>query len=324
MDKQLLKKIKDIYSLSETISAEKVEKGFLSENYKISTRDKDYFLKKYRFEDKGKIQEVHSSKKYFSEGGIPVIMPIETKDERTFFEYGGSYFALFPFVSGLQPERGDFSNEMIISLGKTLGQIHLLGRKSPLKMKRVFSGWDKEESLQTAQFIEDKLSKVEDKSDFDVLAQKVVAFKRELIEKNNINFSDLHLESDHLIHGDYLDQNVFFDKEGSIKYVFDFEKTKLEPRTQELFRSATYSFLDTDFDEISIKNVKLYIKSYLEVYPMEEQELKDGLIAHYLKSVHSFWVEEEHYLKNNNRVDLFLEHNYKRLRFMSERLEDLL
>jgi hypothetical protein len=30
--------------------------------------------------------------------------------------------------------------------------------------------------------------------------------------------------------------------------VFDFEKTSYEPRTQELFRSATYSFLNTDFD----------------------------------------------------------------------------
>ena len=54
----------------------------MSENYKISTKDKDYFLKKYRFNDKEKIQEVHSSKKYFCEGGIPVIMPIETEDEK--------------------------------------------------------------------------------------------------------------------------------------------------------------------------------------------------------------------------------------------------
>lgn len=100
--------------------------------------------------------------------------------------------------------------------------------------------------------------------------------------------------------------------------------TRNEPRTLELFRSATYSFLNTNFNDVSIKDIKLYIKSYTEVYPITKDDLKNGVMAHYIKLMHSFWVEKEHYFNNNTRPDLFLDVNYKRLKFLSERFEDLI
>lgn len=324
LDQSLLKIITLKYSLSEIVLTQRIEKGFLSENYKVSTRQEDYFLKKYRFDNEAKIKEIHSVKKYFSEKGIPVILPLSTKDEETCFEFDGSYFALFPFVTAVQPERGKLTPNMIISLGKMLGKIHLAGKDCNLKLSESFIGWDKQKGLETVQVLENKLDEIKNKSDFDSIAEKNIKLKKRLIIDNNIKFSDLNLKIDHVIHGDYLDYNVFFDDKGNIKHVFDFEKTKIAPRTQELFRSATYSFLNTDFDEVSISNIKLYIDSYLEVYPMSKEESENGLLAHYLDSIHSFWVEKEHYLKNNQRVDLFLEWNHKRLVFMSERLKELL
>ncbi len=324
MNQALFEKVKETYGIPGIVTFEKVQKGFLSENYKISAEGQNYFLKKYRFEDEEKIKEIHSVKSYFSEGGIPVIMPIRTADDKTFFEHEKSFLALFPFVSGLQPERGNLTDKMISSLGAMLGRIHLLGKGSPIKTMDAFAGWNKESALQTVKALEDRIRQIEKKNEFDMLAQQVIALKKELINKNAVNLSDLSLRNDHLVHGDYLDQNVFFDENGEVKHVFDFEKTQTEPRTQELFRAATYSFLNTDFDGTSIKNMRLFIKSYLDVYPMDERELKDGLMAHYVKTMHGFWVEKEHYLKNNNRVDQFLELNFKRLKFTSERLGDFL
>lgn len=312
------------YSLSAVTSIEKIEKGFLSENYKISTEDQSFFLKKYRFNNEERIREIHSVKYYFSENGIPVILPITNSDKTTFFESDVSYFALFPFVTGIQPERGTLTQNMIDSLGRMLGKIHLAGKKCDLKLNDSFAEWNKQKALETVSILENKLSGIVDKNSFDMLAEKNIKLKKRLITENNIDFSDLHLNIDHVIHGDYLDFNVFFDENENIKYVFDFEKTEIAPRTHELFRSATYSFLNTDFDNKSIKNIQVYINSYLDVYPMSKEELKNGLTAHYFGSVHNFWVEKEHYLKNNQRVDLFLELNYKRLLFMSERLEEFL
>lgn len=324
MELGLLQKVRDSYRLTEILSTEKIEKGFLSENYKITTSDQDYFLKKYRFDDEKRIQEIHSVKLFFSEGGIPVIMPVLSQDGRTFFEHENFYFALFPFVSGLQPERGHLSNGMIISLGQTLGKMHILGKESTLEIKDVFSGWDKDKSLETIRLLQERLGHIEEKSPFDHLALETLNFKEGFIRKNVIKLTDFDLRNDHLLHGDYLDQNVFFDEQGNVKNVFDFEKTEIGPRTQELFRSATYSFLNTDFDETSVKNVRLYLSSYREIYPMEEKELREGLMAHYIKSMHTFWIEKEHYLKSSDRVDVFLEPHYKRLKFLAERKDDLL
>lgn len=323
IDKDLVKKVYELYDFKVT-SLEKVEKGFLSENYKLSTDKDAYFLKKYRFDNEDKIKDIHSVKHYFSDGGVPVIMPIKTLSNATYFEHEKSYFALFLFVSGLQPERGALSDEMIVSMGKMLGKIHLLGKDSDLKLHDEFSGWNKEDALKTASILIETISKVENKTDLDELALQTVLFKKSLIEKNDTKYEDLGFTSDHLIHGDYLDQNVFFDDKSEIKHVFDFEKTKYEPRTQELFRSVTYSFLNTEIIDTSIKNMKLYISSYREVYPIGKEEMINGLMAHYIKSMHGFWVEKEHYLKDNDRVDLFLELNYKRLKFTSENIDVLI
>lgn len=321
---ELFEKINNLYNIPNIISGEKIEKGFLSENYKLSTSTRAFFLKKYRFNNEDRIKSIHSVKKYFNDGGISVIMPIEMKSGSTYFEHDGAYFTLFPFATGLQPERGGLNDNMIISMGKVLGKIHLLSKDGTLKISKTFSDWNKGRALETADILLNKINQIENKTDFDELALKTILFKKSLIEDNNIKYEDLELTSDHLIHGDYLDQNVFFNDNSEVKYVFDFEKTRYEPRTQEIFRSATYSFLNTDFNETSIENMKLYIKSYREVYPIEKEEMKNGLIAHYIKSMHGFWVEKEHYLKNNDRVDVFLGLNYKRLEFTSENINILI
>jgi len=319
---ELFEKINNFYNIGIT-STEKIEKGFLSENYKLSTDKDSYFLKKYRFDNEDKVKDIHSVKQYFTDGEVPVIMPIKTTLNSTYFEHNNSYFTLFPFVSGLQPERGTLSDEMIVSMSKMLGKIHLLGKDSTLKLSSGFSGWNKKEALKTADTLATTISQIGNKTDFDELALKTVLFKKSLIEDGDTRYEDSNLISDHLIHGDYLDQNVFFDDSYGVKYVFDFEKTKYEPRTQEIFRSATYSFLNTDFSEISITRMRLYIKSYREVYPIGKEEMKNGLMVHYIKSMHDFWVEKEHYLKGNGRVDVFLELNYKRLEFISENIDAL-
>lgn len=128
---QILLKLNQLYGINVS-SFKKVEKGFLSDNYFLSDGIKNFFLKKYRFDNSNRIAEVHFSKKYFADGGIPVILPISLLDGKTFFECDTAYYALFPFVEGRHFERGDLSESAIISLGQMLGKIHLLGKESKL------------------------------------------------------------------------------------------------------------------------------------------------------------------------------------------------
>jgi len=124
-------------------------------------------------------------------------------------------------------------------------------------------------------------------------------------------------------HGDYLDHNVFFGPNDQVSYVFDFEKTDYSPRTYELFRSLMYSFLSGDILDEDVVRAKLYLQSYLEIYPISKDELSRGLRLFYLKSIHGVWVESEHYLKENVRVDEFLLNDLQRIKYLSENYEYL-
>lgn len=319
---ELLKQINELYGLK-VHSFEKVTKGSLSENHVLVEGDKKYFLKRYRFDKKEKIEEVHLAKKYFSDGGIPVILPIVNNENKTFFCFENGYFALFPFISDKEIERGTLPDEAIISLGEMLGRIHLLGKIAKLPISDKFKTWEKEKMLTHIKLIEAEINKKEILSDFDKLAMKNIKMKRELLCGVLEEYSNLNMPSDHLIHGDYLDTNVFFNDDNEVSYVFDFEKLKYAPRLYELFRSAMYDFLYGEVTEEKIREAKLYIESYMNVYPTRVSELKEGLKFYYVKTAHGLWVEYEHYLKNNNRVDQFLITDFQRVKYLSENLEEL-
>jgi len=318
----LLAKINELYGLC-LHSSEEVTKGFLSENHILIQDDAKYFLKRYRFKNKERIEEIHSAKKYFADGGIPVILPIVDKKGTSFFLFDNGYFALFPFVSDKQFDRGTLTSRAIVSLGETLGRIHLLGKNADLPIKEKFKPWNKEEALEKIEAIHFKIKQRPNLTEFDKLASESIETKRHLIQENSIIYEDLDLPSSHLIHGDYLDQNTFFNSNDNVSYVFDFEKTDYSPRTYELFRSLMYSFLSDNVTTEDINKAKLYLNSYFKIYPCIKDELSRGLKLFYSKSIHSVWVENEHYLKGNNRADELLLNDFQRIKYLSEHFEKL-
>lgn len=318
----VLEKINNLYGIQLSFY-EKVDKGFLSDNYIVSNDTEKYFLKKYRFKDPKRIENVHSSKKYFSAGGIPVILPIKLLNGDTFFENAGAYYALFPFINGKHLERGTLTNSAIISMGETLGKIHLLGKKSTLEINDYFKIEDREKVFKKIDDILNKIKEKESLDEFDKTALENIELKKKLILENPDTFESLGLKCDHLIHGDYLEHNIFFDEKDCVEYVFDFEKTGYAPRTFELFRSMVYSLLTENASQKTLDDSRIYIEAYNNVYQISKDDIDKGLRLFFLKTIHSFWVEDEHYLKNNNRVDHFLFTDANKIKYLSENLQKI-
>lgn len=318
---KLIQKINELYGL-QVHSSEKVTKGFLSENHIIYQNDAKYFLKRYRFDNKERIEEIHSAEKYFADGGIPAILPVFNKEGETFFCFEEAYFAVFPFISDKQLDRGLLTDTAVKSLGETLGKIHLLGKRAKLAIKERFKPWNKKNAIEKIEAIHLEIKKKSNLGDFDILALESIQAKKRLIQSNLTTYEDLNLPSDHLIHGDYLDHNVFFGADDKVSFVFDFEKTDYSPRMYELFRSLAYAFLSNSVADDDIKRAKLYLNSYLAVYPAPADELARGLKLFFLKSIHGLWVEGEHYLKNNDRTDEFLPNDFQRIKYLSENFKD--
>ena len=319
---EIILKINKLYNI-QIHSTDKVEKGFLSENYILTDISKKYFLKRYRFNIEEKIIEIHTAKQYFADGGIPVILPILNNEQKTYFYFEGGYFALFPFIDGSHIERDSLTETATISLGEMLGKIHLRGKESTLPRKDVFTGWDKEKLIARADQLIAIINEKEELNEFDRNALEGVNFRKKLIESNTAVFEDLGIPSNCLIHGDYHDTNIFFDDSGNVEYVFDFEKVTYAPRVFELVRSMIFMFFDGTMEKQKIALARLYIESYSKIYPISKEELQAGFKLFYLRQLHGFWVETEHYINKNYRVDHFLSSGYKSAKYLSENLDEL-
>lgn len=318
---KLQKKINNLYGINVS-SFERVVRGFLSENYFLKDGQKKFFLKKYGFNNTKRVTEIHTSKRHFADGGIPVILPISLLDGNTFFTYDNSHYALFPFVDERQSERGFLTDTEIISLGKMLGQIHLLGKNTILPIEKKTKPWNKEKTLANIETIRLEINKKTTLTDFDKLALENINLKKHLMLSTSTTYEDLNLPNDHLIHGDYSDQNVFFNNSNEVSHVFDFDRTCYSPRMYEFFKSMTYSIMSSNINDGDIEKAKLYLNAYLEIYPTSKDEIVNGLRFFYIKAIHRVEIENENYIKNNNRLDRFLIDDFKKIQYLSSHLQE--
>ena len=288
--KDILIKIKLLYGIN-VASFERVTKGFLSDNYFITDEKTKYFLKKYRFDNADRIFEIHSVKHFFANGGIPVILPISSLNGTTFFEHDGGYYALFPFIDGKHFESGKLPRSAVESMASMLGKIHLLGKDAKLNVSESFKIENREITLRKIDNILSIINSKNNKDDFDKMALKNIELKRDLLLNSNQTIDQIGLKNDHLIHGDYLDQNLFFDDKDRVKYVFDLEKSNYSLRTFELFRSMFNSIFLFEDTGVDLEKASIYLRSYSAVYPISVDELRKGLQLYFLKIINGFWVE---------------------------------
>ncbi|HBI17665.1 MAG TPA: hypothetical protein DDY52_06020 [Candidatus Moranbacteria bacterium] len=133
-----------------------------------------------------------------------------------------------------------------------------------------------------------------------------------------------------MVHGDFHEENLFFDKNGKVVAVFDWEKTNTYPRVLEVFRAMWFLCFYDGYSGKRFKRAKIFLRKYDETYPLNKKELRNGIEAWYLNQLHSAWVLDEVYIKNNSRVKVlfksyvtFLNYQSKNLEKFSERILNL-
>ena len=317
---ELKNNIIDLYEeISEIVSTVKVVEGYLSQNYILNTSQNRYFLKQYRdsFQEED-IIDVHNVIKFFVGKGVPAILPLKTKRGTSYFIFNSRIYSLFPFVEAKIGDRGNIQEKGIVSLAEALAKIHLLSfKKLPLSIKSRQGAIDRDGFLRIYPEIVRIIQSKEEKEPFDNLSLEVLEVKKSIVDKNSEKVKKLQIKRDHLLHGDYHEKNVFFDDNGEVKFIFDWEKTEIGDRFHELVRSMNFVCLDGSYEKENIDKARLYIQTYNSLYPIEKKDFIEGLEDYYLKQAHSLWIERTHYLENSKRVDCFLERELAALRYFS-------
>lgn len=320
----LIIKINTIYNLGEEVKFfGVVEGGFLSENYVLKNKKEKFFLKKYRPSlDLNRIREVHKVKKFFYQNKIPVIFPYKTRSGRTFFVWERNYYAIFPFVEGRQINMIKARKLEIKSLAELMAQIHILTKSkfAQLINPRIFD-WDKNEFLREAEKILKIIESKNNKDKSDKVAIKLINQKIKLAEKNKAQYTDFCFERSHILHGDFHERNIFFNKDKKVIGIFDWEKANFGPRVFEIVRALEIIFFNYGYSKKIFYQVGIFLKKYNNLYPIRKEELRNGLLAWYLNQVHSLWVLNEIYIKYNDRVKPLLDKHRMFINYQSKNLD---
>ena len=102
-------------------------------------------------------------------------------------------------------------------------------------------------------------------------------------------------------------------------HIFDLEKTVYAPRVYELVRAIDYICLNAN----NLKKAGIYLKAYRQVYPLSDKEFRKGFLYYHMKGIHTFWIEENHYLNNNARTDVFYKNDHEKTIYFSNNFEKL-
>lgn len=318
------------YSLAEIQEVRPVTAGFLSQNWVLQTARGSFFLKQYRFTAETRIHGVHASKFFFAEAGVPVVLPLVGRNGRSFFlnAHNNKFYALFPFVAARQPQRGALTHDELTHIATQLAKLHRVGQgKKIAGLPTVSQVWRRQNFSADAAKILAIIQQKRQKTPFDQLAAKKIRLKQTLADKIHFAYADLGLVHDCLIHGDYHTDNLFVDEDGAVTAVFDWEKSGHSHRLLELIRSAEFSCFSPSqgygfmANEAHFAAGSTYFRAYHQAFPFAADQLEAAFLAHFGKRTFSLWVEREHYLQNNRRVDTFLTSEKTFLSYFAENFE---
>ena len=319
-------KVLDLYrDVGEIVESKKVTEGYLSNNRIISNKNQKFFLKQY---EQGytieHIESIFKASEFFSSKNLPIIMPIKNSLKQLYFQIDSDIYALFPFVESNTVDRYHIKKENIISLAETLAKIHLLSSNGvPIQIDRYQKTANKEKFLNIHAEIMDVLKAKKELNKFDKLALKSLELKKSTVtSSSDTENQSISTYFNHLLHGDYHEKNMFFDRFGKVEYIFDLDKTKIGNRLSELIRSMDYICLNTDYHSTkNLEKAKLYIHTYRKIYPFDKKDFEIALKEYYVKHAHSLWIESTHYLENSNRVDHLLQYEINTLDYLPKNFE---
>lgn len=315
--------LKKNYDIDHIERVQKVNKGFLSNNVFIYTKKDKFFLKQNRSEVVYMLHEIEKAEDFFAQGGFPVLLPIPTKKGKKHVEYNKNYYTLYPFIKEKIIEVGHLTKEHLYNLGKFLAQMHQYSIDHQIEYQDTpgyKDDWDKNKTISKLNEILDIVKEKSDKN--SEIYKKSIDFKKKYIKSNTTTFDKLKIEDFFLVHGDFHSNNIFFNKRKEIVSVFDFEKTKVASIAVEFARAAFLVCFNHSYSANNFRRFAYFWNGYNCERQMTKSFLKKGFIVVVNKLFHSYWFEQEKFIKSNNRLDELYKENYKSLKYFSAHEKD--
>jgi|GEM_PF-2212361 len=319
--KNLIEEVNKLYIFSRPIRfLKKIQKGYLTSNFVIGNGKEKYFLKEYR-DNVLRVKNTHVAKEFLAKKGIPVILPLKNKRGKTFFVRDKKVYGIFPYVIGKQFQRLKVPRKNLEAAGELLAKIHLLSKDGvDIGIRKRRFVVNRKISMEKARNVLKIIKEKKHKTEFDKMVLEHLASRAECIRNNLIRVNARKLGKNHIIHADYHESNMFFTG-NKISYLFDWEMVSSAPRVMEIARFLDFFCFYGNYEKRNFLMAKNYLKAYHKIYPIEEEELLNGLIVWFYHKLHIMWSLEEYYIYNKKKSKKFIEQEMKSFQYYSESLE---
>lgn len=299
-----------------------LDSGFRCLNLAFTSGSSRFFLKQYREKEAHRMQEAKRAEQWFSDHGVPIILPIKTKEGETVIRCEEHWYSVFPFVEGAPSHPQDLTPHHVASLGLLHGKLHRLGSQADASTYSDFRFWDREAFYRDVQLIEAYVQEHPLSSQEEVLALEHVRVQEQFLRHADQGPKMFGLPFTHLLVDDFIYTNVFFDEQGNIKRVYDIERTGMGPRAYDLARSLFITCFDDGWDEKNFEFARIYVKAYQTVYPITRAEFRQGVELYTYYFMYLLWIEKAILLKGSIRHRLLIHPSCARLEhFLGDREE---
>ncbi len=292
--KALNTQLEFLFGIDVVSSFVEVQKGLLCRNFSFEHAERKYFLKLYTRSTGETIKQIKAAEVYFSDRGIPIVLPVMTRQGEYAFMFEGKWFSLFPFVDTSTPSAKDLNGLTIMSLGKMLAKLHRAGKEADLEKFDPFRFWNVDQFLSDAKKIEELVLKEGISNEAERLAFANIKLQKEYLEQTKKKSpEEFNLSFDCLLHGDFIYTNTFVDEKGEVLMTYDLEKTGVGPRAYDLARSVFISCFDDGWKEKNYEFARMFLQSYNKEYPISNEELEAGIRMYVTHFMHMSWLESK-------------------------------
>lgn len=294
--------------------------GFSAENTFLHCDGVDYVLKCFRTGDVKKILHLEASANLLYESGLPVPLSLKGRDGKGYFEVAGRFYSILPKVSGMTLHEPDLDDASLQQAGKCLGIIHNIRDYETIGRNpdgSLLSGKVNEESIIAA------LNSNPIDETIDAKTRSLLSIKRAIIEKYSSLIDTSFADKIALIHGDYHNQNLIFNSNGTIAALLDFELVDIGSPQRDIMSFIHLACCNTGYQPMNIEKVKSFLAGYRMVRSLAKSDLKNGMFDWMVRMSHSLFIEASVYIEGYTGLTMLITRDEKKLGFLIENAESI-
>lgn len=322
---QALTHLARVCNLGAIESVERLNTGYLNDNYRLACSAGTYMLKHYRRARAGKVRSEHKIVRGLANRGVPVACPLHPAPGEDFLSSHRRPLALFPWVEGEHRTGLQLTEAQSAELGGMLAELHgTLGAMLPTVQQSLYHPPARaERTHEKAAGLLRTLEQRAEHDSFDTFAYRYLrdlgTVLRHAAPQRPDTLAVLPLG---YLHGDFIPNNVLY-RDHEIVCVLDWERVGVGPRGLELVRATAFWFTDPDDGSLDLQRARAFVEAYSERHPLHRGELEAMLARFWWDKLNDLWVFDRHYGSADDSADHIAVQTARWLSWWAERREQL-